>query len=101
MEFQANEAATWIPFHAAWTMFRNVSEFLYANTIAATRATMMAMTRPMGLALMAALRAHWATVMAPVMAVPATMATFARRTRPWRGRPMPRSAPSWPPRPRR
>ena len=76
MLFQANDAATWIPFHAAWTMFRNVSEFLYASTMAATRATMMAMTRPMGLALMAALRAHWATVMAPVMAVPATMATF-------------------------
>src|SRR4029079_12873203 len=62
MKFQAADAATLMPFHAAATILRNVSDFLYARTIAAMSSTMIAMVAPIGLASMATLSPHMARV---------------------------------------
>src|SRR5690625_661311 len=62
------DAADLMPSHAAVTMFRNVSEFLYAATNAATSPTSAKTTIPIGLAARTALSAAWTAAAALVMA---------------------------------
>jgi hypothetical protein len=55
-----------MPRHAAWTMFRNVSDFLYARKNAAPSATTAAITRPIGFRAIVPLRTAWIVAQAAV-----------------------------------
>ena len=68
MAFHTATAATFTAFIAAFTMFRNVSDFLYANTKIAISATTASTTRPIGFASITAFRIAWTTVNATVTA---------------------------------
>ena len=62
--------------HVAFIAGHIVSQLAMRRTIPATSAAIAMMTSPIGLAAMAALNSHIATVAAPVTTVPATVATF-------------------------
>jgi hypothetical protein len=65
-------AASFTPFIAPFTMFRNFSDRLYAMMNPATNPAIATTTSPMGFAVMAAFSNHWA----PAHAFDATDAAF-------------------------